>query len=793
MRSSSLLTLPALSLLLSASAADAGDASPRGAFPASVPTAVQDVLDTPRGGRDPSTVQLDAHWRNAAKRWAARDGMPEADALERTRQRLAANERQREATQGAPILTVGGDPACDFQDTPGSNGLQTALDAAATDVNGADLTIVRVARSGFYQGRRYFINDPVQGDQDVTVEGGYDDCADSTINGQTIIDLNGAAGPGISIFESAVQQTVRLEHLTVRGASSTTSDGGALAIADNNFVILDFVSLLSNSAGRGGAVFIDDAGSGNTFLWLLGSNVIRFNSAETEGGGIWCNQSQSVVLDDMVLLADNNAETGGGIFTEFGCIVTSYASAPAGILDNIAAVDGGGVYMDGNGDTVTVIGGENSFFGFGDATVPALVDGNRSGRSGAGIYSSGSGSEFSAFDAHITNNVAETDTSDSFLGVGGGIMVFAGGSATVDRTLDAVDCHSPIRCSQIAGNTARFGSAVYGSAANNSIDIRQTFITGNLQPPVAPSGTVITFTGGPTNGASLLFEGNVIAGNSNAAGQLDTILLNNIESATVAYTTITDNHDQAEDRSFELNNTTDIDLYSSIVHENVGLVFQVDPGGTITSTIDCVNLQETGSLPSAGSGLEVAPPRLGIEYTLTPNSPALDTCDTFLYSPQEPDIGSVARGLDLTAIDNRFGPYDLGAWEFPTQIQPGVIEFRNGVVEFLEQDIVFNITVDRVGGSDGELQVGYLTQSGTATAGDDFQPLNDSLTWAAGDGSSKQIQLVLIDDGAFEGTETLTVTLSTQNELTRLGSPATLVFNIFDDEVTLFADGFEGG
>lgn len=795
MRSSPILILPAVSVLLLASATHAGDPPARGALPASVPSAVQDVLDTPRGGRDPATIELDVHWHEAALRWAARDGIPEADAIERTRRRLAESERQREATQGSPIITVGGDPACDFQDTSGSNGLQTALDAAATDVNGADLTIVRVARTGFYQGRRYFINDPLQGDQDLTVEGGYDDCADTTFNGQTVIDLNGNDGPVISIFETTDQQTVRLEQLTIRGASSTDSDGGAVWIENNNFVIMEGISLLSNSAGRGGGVFIDDNSSDGigTFLWLLGSNVIRFNSAETEGGGIWCNQSESIVLDDMVLLADNSAENGGGIHTELGCVVTSYASAPGGILDNSATVDGGGLFLDGPNDTFALIGGENSFFGFGDASSPTLLDGNTAGRTGGGLRADGNGIQVNAFDAHITNNRADDDTTDGFIGSGGGLALFFGASLTVDRTLDAVDCHSPIRCSQISGNAGGAGSAVYMFSGNSSMDIRQTFVTGNQQANNVGGSSVITYlTNAPASGTSLLLEGVVVADNT-AFGDMDTIWLDDIDSATIAYSTLTGNHDSSQDQIIRADGTTTVNLYSSIAYEDLGLVFDADWGGTTTGAVDCVNVREFTSLPAGATGLEVREPSLGIEYSLTPNSPALDTCDTFLYNPQEPDIASQARGIDQPAIEDRFGPFDLGAWESNELIQPGQIAFRNGVIEVVEADAAYTVTLDRVGGTDGELRVDYFTINGTATVGDDYLGLDDSLVWAPGDGSSKQVQLTIVDDALFEGAETLSIGLRTANELTSLTTPSNVQVTIFDDETTLFADGFEGG
>lgn len=757
--------------------------------PATIPDAVQHVLDAPRNRQASGDgIELDEHWREAALRWAERDGISTAEALERTRQRLARASRQRATTRGTPILTVGGDAACDYQN---GSGLQAALDAAASDANGTGLTEVRVAKNGDYDSRRYFINDLI--DQTVTLIGGYDDCSDTTINGQTVIDGQGIAGPLVSIDENTGLETVRLEHLSISGASSTTSDGGALAIGNNNFVLLDFVSLLSNSAGRGGAVFIDGSGD-DTFLWLVGENTIRFNSAETEGGGIWCNQSESVVLDDMVLLSDNSAENGGGIFTEFGCVVTSYASAPAGILDNSASVDGGGVYVDGPNDTFTLTSGENSFFGFGDATVPALVDGNSSGRSGAGFYASGS-AQINALDARITNNTASTDTSDGFSGTGGAFRLANGASLTVDRTLDAVDCHSPVRCSEISDNAAVFGSAIYASGSNVEMDIRQTFITGNGKPPEGTSqSTVVAFSGAiPDNGSSLYMEGNVIADNPPlGTGRLWTFQLRNLDTATFGNNTITDNHTGVSDRTFFLEGQTNVRVYSSIVYESTGTVFDNPFVDGITGVVDCINVREASSLPPATAILDFRAPRLGPDYALTPNSPALDFCDTLSFSPEETDIAGRARGVDQAAIDDRLGAFDLGAWEYVEPIVPSTFSFVTGVLEVLEDDLTLTIDVERIGGSDGEVGIQYFTLPGSASNADDFVPLDDNLVWADGETGAKQFQLVINDDALVEGTETLTVNLSANQELAEIGTIPRLQITIFDDETTLFADGFEG-
>lgn len=799
MRSTPTLTLLALSMLTMPALLCANEAGPTDVSPTELPAAAQELLDSKRGAGDPTSIVLDEHWHHAAARWAERDSIPLEQALQGTRERIAASQRQRSSDRGAPIITVGGDGACDVQDNASSNGLQSALDAAATDSNGADLTIVRVAKNGFYEGRRYFINDAFQGDQTVTIVGGYDDCLDTTINGQTVINLGGAGGPAISIIETAAQQTVRLEHLTIREASSTTSDGGGVFIDNNNFVLMDFVTLSSNSANRGGAAFVDDDPDGiGTALWMLGSNVVRFNSAETEGGAFRCNGAATLLFDADVLISDNSAMDGGAIYSDSGCTIASYAGGDLhGIRDNFAAVDGGGVYLDGPGDTFNLIGGENSFFGFGDASRPALIDGNSSGRSGGAIYADGSGTQINATDSVISENIADADTDDGFIGQGGAVRLFAGASFSMDRTLSGTDCHDALRCSVLRDNQARFGAAISAFSGATTIDLRQTFVTGNSGPSNI-NVTVIEFDGvnnDPGNVTELFMEGNVIANNDSIGGTQDTISLDNVTTSTIAYTTITDNSGEAPDRAIRAVGEGDLSIYSSVIWEDTGTIFDVPWDAGINGTVDCLNTPASASLPVGASILEIESPGLRLlDYAPSPNAPALDTCDTLFYTPQEPDIAGNPRGFDLDAVPNRAGPYDLGAYELVEQIFPGEIEFVDGVIEVLEQDVVLNVTLRRVGGSDGFVGVQVQSQDGTAVAGTDYVALDDTINWFDGDVADKQVQLTILDDGANEGTETLRLEFGAIfGGIGQIGSPSSVQVTIFDDETTLFADGFEGG
>ncbi|HEX5791825.1 MAG TPA: choice-of-anchor B family protein, partial [Rheinheimera sp.] len=73
------------------------------------------------------------------------------------------------------------------------------------------------------------------------------------------------------------------------------------------------------------------------------------------------------------------------------------------------------------------------------------------------------------------------------------------------------------------------------------------------------------------------------------------------------------------------------------------------------------------------------------------------------------------------------------------------------------QSITLN--VQRLGGSDGALSVGYDLIGATAQPGQDYTDSSGSLSWPDGDSSEKAFSIALIDDNADEGNESFSVQL----------------------------------
>ncbi|MBL3589199.1 MAG: hypothetical protein JMN24_05325, partial [gamma proteobacterium endosymbiont of Lamellibrachia anaximandri] len=98
-----------------------------------------------------------------------------------------------------------------------------------------------------------------------------------------------------------------------------------------------------------------------------------------------------------------------------------------------------------------------------------------------------------------------------------------------------------------------------------------------------------------------------------------------------------------------------------------------------------------------------------------------------------------------------------------------------------ENDGTVNITVNRTGGSFGAITVDYATSNGTATSGNDYQAINNSLAFAENE-YSKVITVNLLDDTVYEGSESFTITLSNPGGGAALGTTTTASIDITDNE-----------
>jgi hypothetical protein len=115
-------------------------------------------------------------------------------------------------------------------------------------------------------------------------------------------------------------------------------------------------------------------------------------------------------------------------------------------------------------------------------------------------------------------------------------------------------------------------------------------------------------------------------------------------------------------------------------------------------------------------------------------------------------------------------------------LDPGTITFAETSYTVLERSGVATIQVQRSGGTTGAASVAYAVAGGTATAGSDLESVSGVLTWADGESGSKSFQIPIVDDELAEGEETVVLTLSGASGGAALGSPASTMLTIRDDD-----------
>jgi subtilisin family serine protease len=127
------------------------------------------------------------------------------------------------------------------------------------------------------------------------------------------------------------------------------------------------------------------------------------------------------------------------------------------------------------------------------------------------------------------------------------------------------------------------------------------------------------------------------------------------------------------------------------------------------------------------------------------------------------------------ATGNSTGPYIL-----TIQVaQPGTLQFSAATYSQAEDRGSVTVTVNRVGGSDGTVQVNYTTTDGTAHANVNYQPKSGTLTFGPGV-TSQSIVIGIIDDGLVLGNQTFGISLSSPNGGATLGSQAVAIVTILE-------------
>lgn len=160
-------------------------------------------------------------------------------------------------------------------------------------------------------------------------------------------------------------------------------------------------------------------------------------------------------------------------------------------------------------------------------------------------------------------------------------------------------------------------------------------------------------------------------------------------------------------------------------------------------------------------------------------------------------VASSSVDIDAIGNDNNtgHGSVDLvvALSQMQQQTQPGSLQLSAENYSVREDGTRIDVTVKRVGGSNGPVGVDYTTVDNDALGNLDYQPATGTLNFADGE-MSKSFTVTLIDDVLVEGDESLGLHLGGVSGGALLGWPDSAVLTIIDNEasppVDADADGY---
>lgn len=217
-----------------------------------------------------------------------------------------------------------------------------------------------------------------------------------------------------------------------------------------------------------------------------------------------------------------------------------------------------------------------------------------------------------------------------------------------------------------------------------------------------------------------------------------------------------------------------------------GFILLTYPGSS-TSLGGALAVQLDGKIVVAANvgpfSSEVGVARLNADGTLN-TSFGLNGFTRLTNNSNDIDVGSLLVQPDGKAVlagqrvDGSFNGH-LFVARMLADPNEGALQFSAASFSVDENAGVGTVTVERIGGADGEVTVNFATSNGTAQAGSDFAATTGTLTFADKE-VLKTFTVPLIDNNVLEGKESLTLTLSAPGGGAELAPRTTTTLTIFD-------------
>ncbi len=311
------------------------------------------------------------------------------------------------------------------------------------------------------------------------------------------------------------------------------------------------------------------------------------------------------------------------------------------------------------------------------------------------------------------------------------------------------------------GSPVDFPSAAagYGFDFNPTVDrIRVTLASTAVNVRVNPNN------GAPVDGDLNLGAGTVAGINTDAA-------INGNGSTGVSATAYTNSFGQSLSGGVTTLYTLDAGLNTLFIQNPANAGTQVTPlpitlGG---SPLNFIDINGTGFDIPAGVRVTTsgtAASGRGLAVLNVGGLTRLFSID--LATGVATDFGNVGGGAALAGLTLGDAP-------------AGTVAFASATASVAENGGSATISLNRTGGSNGELTVTVNVTGGTATAGGDFTAGPYTATFADG-ATTASFTIPIIDDNIFEGSETIVLSIASVNNAGAIGAPSVTTVTIAEND-----------
>ena len=510
---------------------------------------------------------------------------------------------------------------------------------------------------------------------------------------------------------TSANTTPGVDKITFAVTGTITLTTGQLAVTENLTVDGPGSSSLTISGNDNSRIFEINDGNDNVpqSVSIDGITFTQGAAPAMEGGAILSREN--LTLTDVVL-TDNAAGAGGALNQHVGSISISNSSVS---LNSTTTHGAGVVIQDVPFATLANVPFTNN-------TASGEVGGVELRRVGTVLIE----------DCVFSNNDSE---------YGSGLFLQR---ASEDTT-------ATIRDTTISGNTSTVSSA--------GIEIQETGV--HIERSTISGNTTGGWGGGIyAKGTSLTIDSSTISGNvSGTDPESDYpggggLYLYAGSTATLRNTTVAGNSSEVRAGNIRVRDSI-LTLENSIVANGsapVGPDIQTHGTGTVTANYSLIETPPEslgGANNITGVDPELGPLQNngGPTATHRPDfeSPAIDAGDPSFVAPPSTDQRGFSRVVH--------GAIDIGAVEVQN-----VLSFSSATYSVNENGGTLNVTVNRTG-SVGAISVDYDLDNGTAVANSDYAAPSGTLEWEDGDTAPKSIEIEIVNDNLYEGSETFSVML----------------------------------